>query len=357
MHTDLAMKAKETLGAFVPKINVRLSNYFDSELEKNFGFNEKQKLWVRDMLEHCKEFLLRKQKKLRPSFVLYSYKLGKKIIDERIWMAALGTDLVADAAILMHDDFMDRDELRRGNLSTHYYYGKKFKNEHLGDSMAVNAGDAMLCLGFELVSKSENMAALRQLLRGIANTAYGQAYDMSLEAFGKWNEQDIICLHKAKTAIYTYENPLFIGAHLANLPKEAFDILHDYAMDGGVAFQLQDDILGVFGTPEKTGKSADSDLLQGKCTMLVLKVFSDGTNAQQNAVKKVWGKIGASRKDLDVAKQAIIDSGSLQHSNALARRYAMKAAKIASKLRDLSLNPEAIDYIQGIAEYMVNRDV
>ena len=67
-----------------------------------------------------------------------------------------------------------------------------------------------------------------------------------------------------------------------------FELLHDYSMDGGVAFQLQDDILGVFGTPEKTGKSADSDLLQGKCTLLVLKVFEDGTTSQKIAVKKVY---------------------------------------------------------------------
>jgi len=162
---------------------------------------------------------------------------------------------------------------------------------------------------------------------------------------------------KAKTAIYTYENPLMIGGLMAGLSKEAVQILHDYAMDGGVAFQLQDDILGVFGTPEKTGKSADSDLLQGKCTMLVLKVFNDGTPEQQKIVRKVWGKMKAERKDLDAAKQAIIDSGSLKYSSAVARRYAMKAAKTAFKLKRLNLNPKAIDYIQGIAEYMVNRDV
>lgn len=223
--------------------------------------------------------------------------------------------------------------------------------------MGINVGDTILCMGYEKLLDCGNGSIMRQMFRSITNTAHGQSYDLSLEAFGHWNEDDVITLHRAKTAIYTYENPLKIGGLLAGLSSEAFQILHDYAMDGGVAFQLQDDILGVFGTPEKTGKSADSDLLQGKCTMLVLKIFNDGTPAQQKTVKKVWGKIEASRKDLDAAKQAIIDSGSLHYSNGLARRYAMKAAKTAAKLRDLHLNSEAIDYIQGIAEYMVNRDV
>ena len=104
------------------------------------------------------------------------------------------------AALLMHDDFMDEDQTRRGGPTTHMYFG----GGHYGDSMAVDIGDALLCLGFELVEDKE-------ILRAIVNTAYGQAYDVSLEKFGKWTEDDVLTMHKAKTAIYTYENPLFIG--------------------------------------------------------------------------------------------------------------------------------------------------
>jgi len=339
------------LQEFVPEIDKRIAKYFDEEINKNFGFNKRQKKEVRTMLEHCKEYLLRKQKKLRPAFVHLGYKLGGKRVNEIIWKAALGVDLVADAAILMHDDFMDGDELRRGKLTTHEYYSRIVKDKHLGEAIAVNVGDVMLCLGFELVADVGNAAATKQLLRGIANTAYGQAYDLSLEAFGKWTEEDVICLHRAKTAIYTYENPLFIGAHLAKLPKEAFDILHEYAMNGGVAFQLQDDILGVYGSPEKTGKSADSDLKQGKCTLMVLKAWD------KPEVHKVWGKMDASRENLDAAKKVIMDCGAYEYNKKLAREYAARAAKTAGKLRSLKLDSEAIDYIQGIAEYMVEREV
>ena len=197
------------------------------------------------------------------------------------------------------------------------------------------------------------------MLRGITNTAYGQAYDLELEAFSNWTENDVITLHKAKTAIYTYQNPLFVGAYLGGIDNpEIFNILHDYSLDGGVAFQLQDDILGVYGSPEKTGKSADSDLLQGKCTLLVLKVFEKGTKAHQKAVKKIWGKTAASRPDLDAAKQAIINSESYEYSKETAKTFARKAANTASKLRKIKgLTIESIDYIQGIAEYMVNRNV
>ena len=106
----------------------------------------------------------------------------------------------------------------------------------------------------------------------------------------------MIALHRAKTAIYTYENP-FGGGGIGRLSAEVKRVLSLYAMDGGVAFQLQDDILGVFGSEEETGKSADSDLRQGKCTLLILKALEMGDDEQKKAVEAVWGKMAAGRAD------------------------------------------------------------
>lgn len=355
---DLGQKAKKTLTDYVPVIDKKLAAYFDEEIKLGFGFNNRQKEMVRVLLEHSKEHNLRPSKRLRGSFVNYSFMLSGKKVDEKVWQAAEGVELV-HTGILMHDDFMDRDDIRRGGPTTHKYFEKSFNSLHLGESMAVTTGDAIMFLGLERVLNCGNTNAARQLLRGITNTGYGQAYDLMLEAFPNWTENDVITLHKAKTAIYTYQNPLFIGAYLAEIHNtKVFEILHDYSMDGGVAFQLQDDILGVYGTPEKTGKSADSDLLQGKCTLLVLKLLQNGTKNQKIILHKVWGKLKASRTDLDKAKQAIIDSGSYIYSKETAIKYAKQAANTVAKLRAIkNLNSEAIDYIQGIAEYMVIREI
>ena len=342
MRSLLGQKAKKTLQTFVPQIDKRIAKYFDEELKKNFGFNERQKKMVRQVLEHAKEYILRPTKRIRSSFVYYGCKLGRAEPD---WGPCIGVELV-HAAMLMHDDFMDRDVSRRGGLTTHEYFRMKMgDNLHFGEAMAVSVGDTLLCLGFELVPD-------KQILRAIADTALGQAYDLSLEAFKNWTEEDVITLHRAKTAIYTYENPLVIGAHLAGIKDaKVIKILKDYSMDGGVAFQLQDDILGVFGDSEKTGKSADSDMKQGKCTLLVLKAWD------RPEVQKVWGDMNASRGDLDAAKEAIIDCGAYEYNKKLAGEYAARAAKTAENLRKLNLDPEAIDYIQGVAEYMVEREV
>lgn len=334
---DLGEQAKQTLKQYVPVLDKKIATYFDQELARGFGFNKKQKGLVKEMLQHSREYILRPTKRLRASFVHYGYKLSGKEPDERVWQSAVGVELV-HAALLMHDDFMDEDQTRRGEPTTHRYFG----GGHYGDAMAVNMGDALLCLGFELVGD-------REIFRAIANTAYGQAYDISLENFGKWTEDDVLTVHKAKTAIYTYENPLFIGAHLANLNAHALPLLHSYSMDGGVAFQLRDDILGVFGDPSETGKSADSDLLQGKCTLLVLKALD------RWEVRRVWGNKSASQKDIQAAKEAIRKYGSLEYSLKLVKKLARQAARSAEKLRGLRLNSDAINYLQGIALYMAER--
>jgi geranylgeranyl diphosphate synthase, type I len=353
------MEAKQTLDNFVKIIDKKLNAYWQTELERNFGFNQKQKDLVKKMLLHAQEHNLRAAKRIRGSFVYYGYQLGKKA-DERIWDAAMGVELV-HTALLMHDDIMDQDEMRRGKPTTQKFF--EGDDPHYGESMALDLGDVVLTIGYELVLRSKFepelvLKAEERLLRGITNTGYGQAYDVSLEKMvNTWKEDDVIVLHKAKTAIYTYENPLFIGAYLANLGPEVLEILHNYSMNGGVAFQLQDDILGVYGDPEKTGKSANSDLLQGKVTLLILKTLKDGTAEQIADLKKVWGKRQASIEEIEKAKKAIAGCGALEYSRKIAKDYASKAAQTANKLRTLNLDKEAIDYIQGIAEYMVNREV
>ncbi|MBU1130066.1 polyprenyl synthetase family protein [Patescibacteria group bacterium] len=353
------MDVKKKLEKFAVVIDKKLERYWQEEVEKNFGFNLKQKELVRKMLEHSAEHNLRQAKRLRASFVYYAYLLGRKKIDVRIFKAAMSVELV-HTALLMHDDFMDCDDFRRGKPTTHKYFADGDK--HYGNSMAVNVGDAVLLMGYELLLRSGfkkelvNEAVI-QFLRGVTQTVYGQAYDITLEKLREWKEENVIALHKAKTAIYTYKNPLFIGAILSELSDEVLNILNDYSMTGGVAFQLQDDMLGIFGDPKKTGKSANSDLLQGKCTLLIMKVLEIGSDEEKKALLKVWGKRKAKIVDIDKAKKAIKTSGSLDYSKKISKEYAKKAERIAGKLKSLNLNSTAVDYIQGIARYMVERDV
>jgi len=214
-----ATDAKATLEKFVIKIENELESYFNKEVTHAFGVSRKEKELSVHILKHIKEHNLRPAKRLRGSFVYYGYKLLDGKGEKDIMNAAMSIELI-HTALLMHDDFMDQDDTRRGLPTTHEYYkayhiNKRFRFYplHYGESMAVNVGDISLLAGHEILGRSNfeekrKLNALNRTLRGIVNTGFGQAFDITLEGKGIASEKDITDLHLAKTAIYTYENPL-----------------------------------------------------------------------------------------------------------------------------------------------------
>lgn len=353
------MDVKAELLRFAKEIEIKLEKYWQDQLALDFGFNQKQKELIRKILDHAKDHNKIGGKRLRSALLYHTFGMGEKPVTEALWNAAMSLEIV-HTALLMHDDFADEDELRRGKPTTQVVFGKI--NKHYGDSMAVNIGGAVQIMGYELLLTSGFPAELAKkslevYLRGIVNTYWGQSFDISLPYLGDWTEGDVIALHSAKTAIYTYQNPIFIGAILAELPHAVFPTLQKYAMHAGVAFQIQDDILGVFGETESTGKSADSDLLQGKSTLLALKTLEMGKADQVGAFKKVWGKKESSREDIDLAKKAIAESGALKYNVDFSKREAKKAVEIIEELKLLGLKKEGLDFLQAIAIYMVEREI
>ncbi len=366
--SNKSSKAKKDLNDFVGIIEKELELYFKKELSKVFGVSSGQLELARNIWEHIKEHDLRPAKRLRGSFVYYGYKLlhGKDLVSAL--KAAMSIELV-HTALLMHDDFMDQDNTRRGLPTTHEHYKSyhtlnkyRFDPQHYGESMAVTIGDIALLAGHEILSRSnfednKKIEALNRLLRGIINTGLGQAYDVTLEAKGTAKEEDIINLHHAKTAIYTYENPLHIGAILAGASKNDLDILTKYAVPGGIAFQLQDDILGLFGNIEKTGKPAHSDLRQGKMTLLIIEALKRGTPQQIKRLNEIWGNRDLTESEANEVRKIVKDTGSLKHSFEISVRYAQKAQGAIPEMIKKGWNKEAVDYLDGIAQYMVERDV
>jgi len=342
------------LGEFAGEIETRLGRYWKGVMQKNYGYSTGQKKLVTEILDHLREHNLRPGKRFRGSLVYCGYLLSNRKVNEGVWKAAMAVELV-QTGLLIQDDFMDESQERRGKITTHKYFSQK-GGEMYGNSMAVTVGDVVWNLGYDLLmtcglEEKRIVRAASFLTDGIIETAWGQALDLTMSTRGKWTEEDVIAMHKSKTAIYTCKIPLLMGGCLGGLDDGVLDLLGKIAMDVGVAFQIKDDVLGVFGDPKETGKSANSDLLQGKCTLLALKALD------RSEVRKVWGNKKASKKDIGVAKQVIRESGSLEYSLELMRKLVGKAAKSVSKLRELKLNSEAIDYLQGIAEYMVKREV
>ncbi len=349
------MDIKEKLKEIVVLMDPILEKEWSELITADFGFNQRQKDLVRKMLLHAKEHNLRPAKRLRASLVYWAFLLNSEF-DKKIYKAMAAVEFV-HTGLLIHDDFMDRDAVRRGRPTTHVYFGEG--DLHHGESMAVNIGDLVFTHGFRLMLNTglaKSGEVTDHMLSSIVKTAYGQAFDVHLEKYSDWNEEDVIALHKAKTAIYTYENPLHIGAILGGCNQTVLGILSRYSMEAGVAFQLQDDVLGVFGDSEKTGKSDNSDLLQGKRTLLVLRTLERSNPEQKEAIMAVWGKQSAEVDEVEKAKLAIKETGSLAYSMDISVQYARKAQEIARELYSECKNKEAVDYLVGVAQYMVERE-
>lgn len=353
------MNVKQILQETAELIEPVLKREWEKLYAEKFGFNKRQQDLVLKMLTHGEEHNLRTGKRLRAALVYWGYQLGA-VLDPKIYQAMAAVEFL-HSGLLMQDDVMDQDELRRGKSTTQVYFGKN-QSKHYGESMAYILGDILMTRGYKILLETgfptENvMKAVGHLLDTVVHTCYGQALDISLETFSDWDKEDVLALHRTKTAIYTYENPLFIGAILAESDENIFKILKNYAHFGGVAFQLQDDILGVFGDTLKTGKSNNSDLLQGKRTLLLNFALKKGNQKQKEKILVVWGKLKANSREIAEAKAAIKETGSLEYSIKFSRDYALKAISEAEKLKSLAKNQEAVKFLTGIAQYMVEREI
>src|SRR3989344_5774693 len=176
--------------------------------------------------------------------------------------------------LLIHDDIIDESSMRRGKVTIHRRY-EKFFGKHYGVSQAIVLGDIACFEALKLVDSSsftdsQKVACFAKIISTIIETGYGEGLDV--EYSNRWtNFNNIRQMTELKTAKYTFVGPLTVGAILGKANKSQIDALSKLGLLIGLAFQIQDDILGIFGNEKVTGKSVLSDLREGKNTLLIHK--------------------------------------------------------------------------------------
>jgi geranylgeranyl diphosphate synthase type I len=210
--------------------------------------------------------------------------------------------------LLIHDDWMDGDELRRGGPSVPAMMRARFGHGELADASSILAGDYTAGLALDALlsvpcASDRVVRAARELARVEEEVVAGQLLDVHAPA-----DWAIEATHALKTASYTVRAPVLIGATLAGASDDACRALEAYAVPLGVAFQLRDDLLGTFGDPSSTGKAALSDLRRGKRTALIAEVAQDpGASERLGAL----GHPAARQEDLE-ALAAYLDSSGVR---------------------------------------------
>lgn len=360
------MNAKEYLSQYKKEFDVYLKEYFK---EKKKSFKEIDPL-AEEAVKIIEKFTVSGGKRVRPALVYYGFLLGGGKIDSQnkknILEASMSIELI-HSFLLIHDDIIDRDEKRHGVDTVHESYKKiaekffpKTDKNHFGNSMAIIAGDLAASMANEILFKSKFkpkiiLSALLQLQKIVYTTIPGEMLDVVMEARGESTEDEILRMHEGKTAFYTFEGPLHLGITLAeNKSGDLLKNISDYSSNVGKAFQVRDDILGVFGDEKKLGKPIGSDIIEKKQTLLVLKALENGNSIQKKTINLLLGKRDLSFAELEEFRKIIIETGSLKYSKQLANKFSKQAIESLSRIK--SENQEAKDFLEKIAEYISIRN-
>lgn len=302
---------------------------------------------LRDAHALLADYVLRGGKRLRGALVVLGHRAGGGAGDGAL-DASLGVELL-HAYLLIHDDFMDRDDVRRGGPTLHRSLG----NDHLGASLAILLGSLCQAWAYELVLGSGlapgEREAAKLLALALEQVTLGQLADLRASALPALDEESTLALQQLKTGSYTFELPLRLGATLAGAPAQVQDILSAYALPLGQAFQLADDLLGTFGAPEVTGKSNGGDLREGKRTWLLARALSLAAPADAAQLR---AQVGRPDADVDALREILRRCG----AEAAARDKAEQLCAQALRALDTTALPAGVaQSLREVALYSVRR--
>ncbi len=305
------------------------------------------------VIEALFELATRGGKRLRPALVTAAHVACGGDGEAAVIEAGVALEIL-QAYLLIHDDWMDDDDVRRGGPSVHAALRGRFGDRRAGDSCAILAGDYAQGLALDVLSRarvpaSRMVAAMREVAAMLTAVVTGQILDVRGVAT---TPAEVETIHRLKTSSYTTRSPLALGAILAGADASVCEGLRDAGDPMGIAFQLQDDLLGTFGDPKKTGKSASSDLRQGKRTALVAEL--DGDPRAAALLSRVLGVEDASDEDTSALLRLMVDSGA--KARVEARRSAL-VSEAASKIERLPLTVEGKQLLLGAAEALAAREV
>ncbi|MDO9398865.1 MAG: polyprenyl synthetase family protein [Herbiconiux sp.] len=274
-------------------------------------------------------------KRFRPRMVMAAYEsLGGTDAEAAAHVGAAFELL--HTALIVHDDVIDRDFVRRGgpNVSGSYRdiattAGIELPTaEHRGMSVAVIAGDLALFNAYRLIDRSGVDGALRTHLHDILDeamfvSAAGELYDVDFSIRAEPPSVDeILEMERLKTAGYSFEGPLQAGAVLAGATPDAVAALGAFGRSIGIAYQIVDDLLGVFGDEGATGKTTLGDLREGKSTVLLAHAV---TQPQWTEVDDLFGSPTLTVAEGDRIRTVLEATGSRRYAEALARDFANRA--------------------------------
>jgi geranylgeranyl diphosphate synthase type I len=244
------------------------------------------------------------------------------------------------ACALIHDDVMDDSKMRRGNLAVHEYFKEMHSTQTLrgnaylyGIGSAILLGDLCLSWADELLMKATDFSSDVKELWDITRTELmaGQYLDLFAQSSLEPDTALLDSVITYKSAKYSVERPMHLGAALVRRDPMLEQTLSAYAIPLGKAFQLRDDILGVFGDEIETGKPSGDDIREGKYTMLISLALANSSETESEKLKSLLGKQALTEPDIAVARE-LLQQRALPEVEALIEKLTIESQNIVDTL-------------------------
>lgn len=357
---DLVANRSTPLEHIPAAVEAQLREFFASQRDAVGRIGEP----VSNAVAHLERFVLGGGKRIRPLYGWAGFVGGGGVErsgeDPDAVLRAVSSLEFIQACALIHDDIIDASDTRRGNPTVHRAVeaahraaGRRGDAAEFGENAAILIGDLALVWAEDMWRYSGLSAAAlaraAQPWRGMRTEVIGgQLLDIMLEGQGSESIELADRVNRFKTAAYTIERPLHLGAALAGAPQEIIDAFRGYGRDIGIAYQLRDDILGVFGDSAVTGKPAGDDIREGKRTVLYATALELLDDSDPAAAAELRAGIGTATAPADLARLAEVIAESGARESVEKRIEALTASGLAH-LERADIDAEVADTLRQLA--------
>ncbi len=358
------MNFEKTLQKYKEIIDSGLKSLFEEKINESKDFIQSNYFSLR-------KFMLKGGKKLRPVMMIMAFKALCDQDEKKIYLPAVGLELFHNSS-LIHDDIMDEDGERRGMLSMHknleYQFLKEYKeriydggifrktSERFGASIAILHGDILYALTigcftnsqFETEEISRALDVIGQTYRVISE---GQILDILSEQKRDLTETDYLEVIEKKTA-HLFMAAVQVGAIFGRTTTQQFENFSKFAINIGLAFQLQDDLIDI--SPGLKGHALGSDIKRGKYTLLMIKAFENANSKQKHVLLSALGNDNAAKEMIQAAIDVLDATGAVDY---VKERADQKLREGQSYLDNIGLSEEGRDFFDGLVNFLEQRKI
>ncbi len=363
--TGASAQAPPSFEALLDDLARRLNRHLEAWfVERHRDFSAMAGEASRELTDRLEELVLRGGKRLRPALIYYAYRATGGRDEAQVLPSAMAAEIL-HAYLLVHDDIMDRAETRRGGPAAHL----AFRDHHLavgwlgsadqhGEAAAILLGDLAHSYAVELFFSTSPqpagwpgvVAAFHEMCQEVV---VGQYLEMTASFRSELSEAELLQILRMKSGRYSVERPIQIGAGLAAADPTALAGLAVYGRHLGEAFQLKDDLLGVFGERDAVGKPVGGDLKEGKHTVLIHHTLAAATAEDRRLVEAVLGNQSASPDEVAEACRVIEAVGARARVEEMVDQRMAAAREV---LAGLELTSEGGEFFSGLLRFLKERE-